>query len=215
MREWMSETLESCGICAGRVCDCTCQPQWMTDAKCAGLCKTVYYLPKKSKPVQNRILFSMKHRADRKTAHFAARELSYAVERFLEENEIARESLIVTHLPRSRRSVLQYGTDQAHALAHVLADRLHVAHETLILRDPKANREQKELTEKERLANAKQAFSACRDKDCKGKTVLLVDDVVTTGAGMAVCTRILRRMGAKRVIGAAFAVDVINQNIQL
>ena len=212
LRAWKSETLETCGNCAMRVCDCVCQPQLMHDAKCEGLCKAVYYLPRQSAPVQNRIIFSMKRRADRKTAGFAARELSYSVERFLHTKKISRDALIVTHLPRSRRSVLQYGTDQAYELARALAKRLGVPHETLILRKRNANRTQKELSERERKENAKQSFLAHGGKDCKGKTVLLVDDVVTTGAGMAVCARILKKMGASSVIGVTFAVDAENKD---
>ena len=42
----------------------------------------------------------------------------------------------------------------------------------------------------------------------KGKTVILIDDVVTTGASMSACTHILRECGAKNIICIAVASNI-------
>ena len=54
-------------------------------------------------------------------------------------------------------------------------------------------------------------------KDAKlslhGKRVLLVDDIVTTGASVAECARVLRRMGADEVVILALAVAIPRTNL--
>lgn len=213
LRAWRSETLETCGICARRVADCTCQPMLMTEAKCKGLCKAVYYQPRIASSVPNRIIYSLKQRHDRKAVHFLTAETSGTVEAVLAREKLARETVLVTYLPRSRRAVLTHGIDQAEVLARALARSLNLPYAPLIERRRGANLAQKDLTEAERVENAKHAFCVGKDADCRKKTVLLVDDVVTSGAGMAVGTRLLRKMGASCVIGVSVAVDAINKDL--
>jgi ComF family protein len=56
----------------------------------------------------------------------------------------------------------------------------------------------------ERRKNIEQAF-APRPDDVRGRDVLLVDDVTTSGATFAECARVLKEGGAKRVLAFAFA----------
>ncbi|MCY3834092.1 MAG: ComF family protein [Chloroflexi bacterium] len=57
------------------------------------------------------------------------------------------------------------------------------------------------LSELERRENVKDAFEA--SEDVKGLSVLLIDDVVTTGSTLAECASALRAMGASKVYGMA------------
>ena len=63
------------------------------------------------------------------------------------------------------------------------------------------------------LANAKIAFLPDPEADIKGKTLLLVDDMVTTGAGMAEATRKLLHRGAEAVYCLSVATDVCNREM--
>ena len=49
------------------------------------------------------------------------------------------------------------------------------------------------------------AFSVLPGTDVSGKTLLLIDDIVTTGATLSECCRVLKGAGAARVACAAFA----------
>jgi ComF family protein len=61
------------------------------------------------------------------------------------------------------------------------------------------------LTRHQRRANLRGAFSATDPEKLRGQSVLLVDDVMTTGATAGECARILLRAGAKQVFVATVA----------
>jgi predicted amidophosphoribosyltransferase len=55
------------------------------------------------------------------------------------------------------------------------------------------------LNPKEREKNVKGAFAVPDPAQVKGKSVLLIDDLYTTGSTVKECARVLRRAGASRV----------------
>ncbi len=63
----------------------------------------------------------------------------------------------------------------------------------------RATRPQTELDRTERARNVRRAFAVRETADLKGRRVLLVDDVLTTGATVNECARALRRAGVKAV----------------
>ncbi|MFN3921255.1 MAG: ComF family protein [Caldimicrobium sp.] len=67
----------------------------------------------------------------------------------------------------------------------------------------KHTRPQSELNEKERFENIKNAFSIL--EDLTGKRVLIVDDIMTTGATLREASKILKKAGAKEVHLLVFA----------
>ena len=112
---------------------------------------------------------------------------------------------ILSWVPLSRKRKRQRGYDQAYLLAVATASELGVAvTETLIKsRNVKA---QSELPHKEeRLKNISGAFELAEHTDIMGKTVLLIDDIITTGATLSECAGVLLTGGAARVICATLA----------
>ena len=73
----------------------------------------------------------------------------------------------------------------------------------LYIKNP--GRPQKELTREERLRRAKAAFACRPGTDLTGKRVLLVDDIITTGATASACAVALLQAGAIEVTAAAIA----------
>ncbi|MFQ5492972.1 MAG: ComF family protein [Candidatus Dojkabacteria bacterium] len=65
------------------------------------------------------------------------------------------------------------------------------------------------LSRDARLKNVKNAFRL--KENIRGKTLVLVDDVMTTGATLESCAAALKRGGAKRVYGLVWARDLLNE----
>ena len=60
--------------------------------------------------------------------------------------------------------------------------------------------QQKELSGKQRRNNLKGAFRAA--PECRGRSIVLIDDVITTGSTLSECARTLKKAGAYRVYAA-------------
>ena len=71
---------------------------------------------------------------------------------------------------------------------------------------PRSNRVQSTVGSAEsRRRNVKDAYRALPDAPIKGKHILLVDDIVTTGATLGACAEVLRKAGAAYICGATLA----------
>jgi predicted amidophosphoribosyltransferase len=93
----------------------------------------------------------------------------------------------------------------ADVLAEELSRRLGIPHDAGLVRKVRWIRRQASLTPSGRRTNVRGAFIGDRRADLNGATVLLVDDVMTTGSTANACARSLERIGAGKVVVAVFA----------
>ena len=93
-----------------------------------------------------------------------------------------------------------------------LAHALGIPLDETALRRTRKGRAQAGLTREERLVNAAGLFRADPDR-AAGRRVLLVDDVITTGATAAACARALTAAGAEWVAVAGLAASRQNQSL--
>ncbi|HEV8631483.1 MAG TPA: phosphoribosyltransferase family protein [Thermoanaerobaculia bacterium] len=109
---------------------------------------------------------------------------------------------LVTAVPLAWTRLLTRGYNQAEAVARPLAAGLGVPCRRLLRR--RRRRPQALLARAERRRNLRGAFAPRREVPVGG-TVLLVDDVMTTGATLVAATLALRRAGVARVLVAVVA----------
>lgn len=120
----------------------------------------------------------------------------------IDENGISCDS--ITWVPLSRRRKLSRGYDQAQLLAEELSRRTGLPC-LRMLRKIRNNPAQSGIgSPAARKANAAGAYRAVSPDRFAGQRVLLVDDIVTTGATLSECASVLRKAGAAEV----FAVTV-------
>ena len=110
----------------------------------------------------------------------------------------------IVPLPRHPARVRSEGADPVHALARGLARATGVRLFGRALWRARATPPQTGLTLAARRANVAGSFAA-RPGALRGRRVLLLDDVATTGATLAEAARALRRAGATRIALAAAA----------
>ncbi len=120
--------------------------------------------------------------------------LAAIVARIFEEEGLADHDLVVP-VPISKYRRFERGFNQSELLAEALPQRTVVCGALHRIRH---TRPQVGLTSAERMTNLAGAFSA-EPLLVKGKSVVLLDDVFTTGGTAMTCAQELKRRGAKRV----------------
>jgi ComF family protein len=115
---------------------------------------------------------------------------------------------VIVPVPLSRLRLLLRHFNQAAILALELSRQTGVPMDPMLLRRTRWTRSQVGMTRNERRRNIAGAFAVPRGGRGRvsGRSVLLVDDVVTTGATASACARALKRAGAARVDVVALAL---------
>ncbi|MBI5182625.1 MAG: ComF family protein [Nitrospirae bacterium] len=110
---------------------------------------------------------------------------------------------IIIPVPLYKKRLNERGFNQSLLIAHYMSNRLSIPLCIEGLQRTRWTRPQIELTREERLKNVRGAFAVGADfkpaTTIKGKRVILVDDVYTTGATVNECAKVLKKGGAKEV----------------
>ena len=114
---------------------------------------------------------------------------------------------LVVPVPMYRKKQIQRGYNQAAVMAQKLASRWGIPCAARLLERTRSTRPMKGLGAIERMENLEGAFSVSRDNhyELEGRSVLLVDDIYTTGSTMDACSKALRKAGAEKVFALSFA----------
>ncbi|MBQ4384651.1 MAG: ComF family protein [Kiritimatiellae bacterium] len=100
------------------------------------------------------------------------------------------------------------GYNQSEILAGEIARRIDRRLDVRSLARKGRPKRQSSLTEAERRENVKGTFAVRRPQWIRGRTILLVDDILTTGATLSAASAVLKAAGASRVLAATLARSV-------
>lgn len=122
--------------------------------------------------------------------------------------DLLGDAHLIVPVPMNRRRLFWRTFNQAAVLAHELAGRTGLLVSTSVLRRRRATRPQVGLSRAQRLGNMQGAFAVPKRQRAlvEGHNILLIDDVITTGATANACARVLKRAGAARVDVLAVAM---------
>ena len=176
-----------------------------------GLVYLVHYRSGHTDGIPEKLIYHLKHRGDPRAFAFVAERLA---PRLLDTAATIPtrpavgedQPLLFTYPPRRRSAVREDGFDQAERLAKALAATcggdLATGASALIQRTHRKAKEQKTLTAEEREVNATSAYvlSPKASATVRDRTVVICDDLCTTGATLNRCATLLVEAGARSVI---------------
>ncbi|MBX9666543.1 MAG: ComF family protein [Candidatus Obscuribacterales bacterium] len=139
-----------------------------------------------AKDIGPRLYLAYKHMTDRHAQQFE------------------KDIFTIVPIPLHQKRQLNRGYNQARLIAGEFARLADLPVETKMLRRVKETKPQYGLKKGERLDNVKDAF-ALGKVSARGRNIILIDDVFTSGATLLTCASLLRAAGALRVVAIAAA----------
>jgi len=151
---------------------------------------------------------ALKYRKAQRIAPILGRHLGEYILEDLSEMALfsAKEQTLIIPAPLSKERLSERGFNQAELLAREVAKIINLEVVINNLTKTRHTPTQVSLKDKElRLTNLSGAFSIIHPEQIKGKTVILIDDVYTTGATIREITRTLRTAGARKTLAYTVA----------
>jgi len=126
-------------------------------------------------------------------------------------NEIKKHSInwqfdLVIPIPLHQLKKAERGYNQSYYIAKGVGKELRVKVSDHIVKRVKYTESQTTMNLNEREDNISGAFKLRKSNDVEGKNILLIDDVITTGATISECGKILLEAGANKIYAASVAI---------
>lgn len=134
-----------------------------------------------------------------------ARHYADAYGRMLAMKLLEEQPEVLTWVPIGKKRLRRRGFDQCRLLAEAVGRELGMEPVQTLVKCKDTPPQSTIRRAQERRANVLGVYRMADGADVAGKRVLLLDDVITTGATVSECAGVLRRAGAKEVVCAAVA----------
>lgn len=207
--KYLRAKMAICPECALEANNCRCLPKLLAKDKIIALRRVFFYSKEHSSEPQNKLIYFLKANKSRRVGRFTAGELYLLLRNELSAlDDIGDKKPIIVSIPRSRDSLIRYGFDQSALVSRELSSISGFEYCELFRR--RRGKAQKSLTAGERRKNIKSSLYINEREAMKirGRIVVLIDDVVTTGASMSACAQLLYEYGAKNILCIAIASDI-------
>lgn len=197
---WNASLTESCASCFKSALECDCMPKSLSKVGALCLRRVFFYDKVDSRSASMNTVFFLKHKKSKRVVRFVGEYMNKIIEDELRtlgypEN---KDDFVVTFVPRGRRSRILYGFDQSGLLANNFSRESGVRCVRAFRSISK--HQQKKLDARMRAENAKRSIALMPEVDLSNKYVILIDDVVTTGASMAACATLAKKAGARGIL---------------
>lgn len=193
----------NCSRCAKKLNTCDCTSEYLLSHYVKRVIKVYRYDSKREPLPGDYLIYSLKQDNRRDVFAFLADELCEALRSSLDFDS-SPDSYIITNVPRRPAAIRSYGYDHSSVLAKYVSKRLGIRYVSLL--KSRARKPQKETGGDNRLKNVNIDYRKRRQQSLKGKSVIIIDDIITTGASMGSCAAMIRALGTRKIIGACLAV---------
>jgi competence protein ComFC len=105
----------------------------------------------------------------------------------------------ITYIPSNKSSLKKRGYNQSEYMARYISNKENKRLLRCLSKDNKS-KDQIGLDNRDRWINLKESFNVVEDKLIKDSSILIIDDVITTGATAFYCSKLLLKKGCKKVI---------------
>lgn len=153
----------------------------------------------KEGPVRDAV-YRFKHTGESNIAEYTAKDIAFC----MKKENIPKPDIVIP-VPMGRMKQMKRGHNQAEILARCIGKHLDIPVDSRILFKHDSKGEQHYYGKEIRRQRAEELFYS-QNADLTGMTVILCDDVMTTGATNRKCARLLKKLGAEKVISAVCAV---------
>lgn len=197
-REYVQSSNRSCSRCSKVLSRCTCSMAYLEKHKVKRVIKLFRYLQREENRAANSLIYSLKNDNRKDVLEFCANRLADAI---LSSVDL-RPGTIITNVPRRNSAILKYGIDQSALLGRAVGQRIGAEYRSLFYSRTKTA--QKNLHGDERLANA--SYDIKDEGSLKGHDLIIVDDVITTGASMGAVADLASSLGAREIIAVSIGI---------
>ena len=156
-------------------------------------------------PEIEKLIHTIKYQRGKKLARLIGDMVGKTLRSYLGE----WENGVIVPIPLHKIRYRERGYNQSKLLSLSIANKLFLQTLSDFLVRSRNTSTQTELSAEERQKNVEGAFGFKGMSLVDGKKILLVDDVITTGATMNSCASVLKKAGAEKIIGIALARPVL------
>lgn len=188
----------NCSRCAKKLSECSCSNSFLSSHYIDSVIKCYRYIQRGEIHPSSKIIFSLKRDNRRDVLDILCEELSSSIRNSVE----APEECIFTNIPRRRSAIIETGIDHSANLAMAVAKGFGAEYITLLKSESKHPQKSLDVAQRRKNAN----FKLVNECDLSGKRVIIVDDIITSGASMVNAAMLIRSLGCKKVTAACIAI---------
>ena len=132
---------------------------------------------------------------------------NYLAEKLLQNHFVNKEKILIVPIPMHFLRRVVRGQNHTEYIAKYLAESLHLPYSFTLLIKTKYTKRQALLTRTQRLVNQKNSFvvKVSTMMNLQDLTIILVDDIMTTGSTLLEAKKVLEQAGVKKVITVVLA----------
>ncbi|MBQ3590074.1 MAG: ComF family protein [Clostridia bacterium] len=206
---WDEHLQEKCHICGKTSANCNCVPK-LIRAVSPFACWSVFYMGQTDDEYSaDMILLNLKKYPLREVYDFCSERMVKTIKAQCKAHGENYKDYAITYAPRSHINICNYGADQSKELAKCIAKKLDIKLVHALIH--KGDKEQKKLNAEQRIKNAESSYFLNEKFECEHEKYFLVDDILTSGATLHYCAKLLLESGAKTVVPVTYCKDNIER----